>query len=70
MDSAERLAEAAWIHSRSGARGVQKAVYIAVAIPVAQLINEQNVRRSRLVVDAMTRDEELEGVRIEIERWN
>jgi len=29
-----------------------------------------NVRRSRLVVDAMTSDEELEGVRIEIERWN
>jgi len=50
--------------------GVQKAVYIAVAIPVARLINEQDVRRSRLVVDAMTSNEGLEGVRIEIERWN
>ena len=58
------------LSSRSGARGVQKAVYIAVAIPVARLINEQDVRRSRLVVDAMTGDEELEGVRIEVERWN
>lgn len=58
------------LSSRSGARGVQKAVYIAVAIPVARLINEQDVRRSRLVVDAMTAGEELEGVRIEIERWN
>ncbi len=58
------------LSGRSGARGVQKAVYIAVAIPVARLINEQDVRRSRLVVDAMTAGEELEGVRIEIERWN
>lgn len=49
---------------------MQKAVYIAVAIPVARLINEQDVRRSRLVVDAMTSNEGLEGVRIEIERWN
>ena len=49
---------------------MQTAVYIAVAIPVARLINEQNVRRSRLVVDALTSDEKLEGVRIEIERWN
>lgn len=49
---------------------MQKAVYIAVAIPVAQLINEEDVRRSRLVVDALTAGEELEGVSIEIERWN
>ena len=49
---------------------MQKAVYIAVAIPVARFINEQNVRRSRLVVDALMGDEEFEGVRIEIERWN
>jgi hypothetical protein len=33
-------------------------------------LNQENVRRSRLVVDAMTWDEELEGGRIEIERWN
>ena len=58
------------LSSKSGARGVQKAVYVAVAIPVARLINEQDVRRSRLIVDAMTCGEELEGVRIEIERWN
>jgi ATP-dependent Clp protease ATP-binding subunit ClpA len=58
------------LSSKSGARGVQKAVYVAVAIPVARLINEQDVRRSRLVVDAMTCGDELEGVRIEIERWN
>jgi ATP-dependent Clp protease ATP-binding subunit ClpA len=73
VSATPRLVEAlahSGLSSRSGARGVQKAVYIAVAVPVAQLINEENVRRSRLVVDAMTRDEELEGVRIEIERWN
>jgi ATP-dependent Clp protease ATP-binding subunit ClpA len=42
-----RLVEAlapSGLSSRSGARGVQKAVYIAVAIPVAQRINEQDVR--------------------------
>jgi ATP-dependent Clp protease ATP-binding subunit ClpB len=73
VSATPRLVEAlahSGLSSRSGARGVQKAVYIAVAIPVAQLINEQDVRRSRLVVDAMTAGEELEGVRIEIERWN
>lgn len=58
------------LSSRSGARGVQKAVYVAVAVPVARLINEQDVRRSRLVVDALTTADELEGVRIAIERWN
>jgi len=56
------------LSSRSGARGVQKAVYVAVTVPVARLINEQDVRRSRLVVDALTSADELEGVRIEIER--
>ena len=73
VSATPRLIEAlahSGLSSRSGARGVQKAVYIAVAIPVAQLINEEDVRRSRLVVDALTREEELEGVRIEIERWN
>jgi ATP-dependent Clp protease ATP-binding subunit ClpA len=73
VSATPRLVEAlshSGLSSRSGARGVQKAVYIAVAIPVAQLINEQDVRRSRLVVDAMTAGEELEGVRIEMERWN
>src|SRR5665811_1898362 len=73
VNATPRLVEAlahSGLSSRSGARGVQKAVYIAVAIPVAQLINEEDVRRSRLVVDALTREEELEGVRIEIERWN
>lgn len=58
------------LSSRSGARGVQKAVYVAVTVPVARLINEQDVRRSRLVVDALTSADELEGVRIEIERWH
>lgn len=58
------------LSSRSGARGVQKAVYVAVAVPVARLLNEQDVRRSRLVVDAITSADELQGVRIEIERWN
>ena len=58
------------LSSRSGARGVQKAVYVAVAVPVARLINEQDVRRSTLVVDALTDAAELEGVRIAIERWN
>ena len=73
VNATPRLVEAlahSGLSSRSGARGVQKAVYIAVAIPVARLINEQDVRRSRLVVDAMTSNEGLEGVRIEIERWN
>lgn len=73
VSATPRLVEAlahSGLSSRSGARGVQKAVYIAVAIPVARFINEQDVRRSRLVVDALTSDEELEGVRIEIERWN
>jgi len=58
------------VSSRSGARGVQKAVYVAVAVPVARLINEQDVRRSTLVVDALSDAPELEGVRIAIERWN
>jgi hypothetical protein len=49
---------------------VQKAVYVALAVPVARLINEQDVARSRLVVDALSDSPELEGVRIEIERWN
>ncbi len=73
MAATPRLVEAlaaACLSSRSGARGVQKAVYVAVAVPVARLINEQDVRRSRLVVDALTSADELEGVRIEIERWN
>jgi len=73
VSATPRLVEAlahSGLSSRSGARGVQKAVYIAVAIPVAQLINEEDVRRSRLVVDALTAGEELEGVSIEIERWN
>ena len=73
VSATPRLVEAlahSGLSSRSGARGVQKAVYVAVAIPVARLINEQDVRRSRLVVDAMTAGEELEGVSIEIERWN
>ena len=58
------------VSCRSGARGVQKAVYVAVAVPVAQFINEQRVARSRLVVDAVGRGDELDGVRIEVERWN
>jgi ATP-dependent Clp protease ATP-binding subunit ClpA len=73
VSATPRLVEAlarTGLSRRSGARGVQKAVYVAVAIPVAQLINEEDVRRSRLVVDALGDDEELEGVRIEIERWN
>jgi ATP-dependent Clp protease ATP-binding subunit ClpA len=60
----------AGLSSHSGARGVQKAVYIAVAVPVAQLINEQNVTRSSLVIDALSDDADLEGVRIEVERWH
>ena len=73
MSATPRLIEAlahSGLSSRSGARGVQKAVYIAVAIPVAQLINEQNVTRSSLVVDALSDEADLEGVCIEIERWN
>ena len=40
------------LSSRSGARGVQKAVSIVVAIPAARLISEEDVQRSRPVVDA------------------
>mgnify|MGYP001068206051 CR=1 FL=1 len=58
------------VSSRSGARGVQKVVYVAVAVPVARFINEQRVARSRLVVDALGGGDELDGVRIEVERWN
>jgi len=36
--------------------------------PCGTALHELSVRRSRLVVDAMASDEELEGVRIEIER--
>ena len=49
---------------------MQKAVYVALAVPVARPINEQDVARSRLVVDAVSDSAELEGVRIDIERWN
>ena len=70
MSATPRLVEALAHSGLSSRSGVQKAVYIAVAIPVAQLINEQDVCRSRLVVDALTAGDELDGVRIEIERWN
>jgi hypothetical protein len=50
---------------------VQKAVYVALAVPVARLINERDVARSRLVVDAhFGQSGAGGGVRIEIERWN
>ena len=58
------------LSDRTGARGVQKAVYVALAVPVARLINEQDVARSRLVVDAVSDGAELDGVRIEVARWN
>lgn len=58
------------LSGRTGACGVQKAVYVVLAVPLARLINEQHVARSRLVVDALSDSPELEGVRIEIERGN
>ncbi len=73
VSATPRLVEAlarSGVSSRSGARGVQKTVYVAVAVPVAQFINERHVARSRLVVDAVGRGDELDGVRIELERWN
>jgi hypothetical protein len=44
------------------------AVSLRPARPAAK--SRRHVRRGRLVADAMTQGEELEGVRIEIERWN
>jgi ATP-dependent Clp protease ATP-binding subunit ClpA len=73
VNATPRLIEAlahSGMSNASGARGVQKAIHLAVAIPVARLINEQNLRRSHLQLDALTCDEELQGVRIDIERWN
>ena len=58
------------LSDRTGARGVQKAVHLALAVPVARMINEQDVTRSHLVVDAVSDGDRLDGVRIEVARWN
>jgi len=58
------------LSDRTGARGVQKAVHLALAVPLARMINEQDVARSHLVVDAVSDGEYLDGVRIEVARWN
>jgi len=58
------------LSDRTGARGVQKAVHLALAVPLARMINEQDVVRSHLVVDAVSDGEDLDGVRVEVARWN
>ena len=53
--------------SSNGVRGVRKAVDMLVARPVSQLFEEQNVRHSRLELDAIVSHGLLDGVRINVE---